>query len=974
MNQVKTSRRRETAFVVAVFTCFALLGWAYGEEAKAAFGFSNLEVSVTGVKKDDPVEAGIHPYAMRTTVEFKTKEVGSELILPDEEPKNVIVDLPPGFIGNPNPVPTCPDALFAKVDQFDPASACPASTAIGVAEIAASFEPAKTVEELYETNKDTGLSPMPVYNLDPPPGVASKFGFIVIKVPVTVEVKVNPNPPYNVIAEVTNISNLVQAFGSKLTLWGNPADESHDDERGVCARTVAPDLCPSGLAEVIPFLTLPANCKPMITTFKGDSWVHPGAFTAPESRAAVNAETPPGPGTPTACEELDFEPEIKAEPTTASAASASGLDFDLHMDNEGLLEPEGRSEATIEKAAVTMPKGVTANTSVSLGLQACSPGDLQKETLQGFPGEGCPQASKIGEVEVETPILEGKLIKGQVYVATPFDNPFDSLLAAYVVIREPELGVFLKLPGKIETDPQTGQLVTKFGEPGAELPQLPFSDFRFNLRGGPRAPLAMPRTCGTYEVKAELTPSSGQPAITKTSSFEVTSGPGGSPCPPANPPLDPGFEAGSDNNKASAFSPFYMRLTRDDLDPDITRLGATLPQGVVAKIAGLGRCGDAEIAAAKAKTGKAELASPSCPQSSEVGRLLAGTGYGDALNYVPGKLYLAGPYNGNPLSILAVVPAVSGPFDLGTVVTRVALDLDRSTAQAKIDPAASDPIPQILQGVPVGIRDLRIYVDRPGFTTTPTGCDVRAVTANVFGSVLATDLQSSASLSQRYQAADCANLSFKPKLRLRLKGGTKRTAHPALSATLTFPYPSGPGGPGANVKRAVVTLPPSEFLDQAHISNPCTRVQYAVDACPAKAKLGVAKAFTPLLDNPLQGAIWFRSNGGERELPDVVADLRGEGFKVDLVGFIDQKRGGIRTTFATVPDVPVTKFTFNLFGGKRGLLVNSENLCRKPRKANYVFLAQNGKRLVTSPAVKTSCGKGKGKKGKGKGGKGKKGR
>jgi hypothetical protein len=263
-----------------------------------------------------------------------------------------------------------------------------------------------------------------------------------------------------------------------------------------------------------------------------------------------------------------------------------------------------------------------------------------------------------------------------------------------------------------------------------------------------------------------------------------------------------------------------------------------------------------------------------------------------------------------------------------------------------------------LQGIPLRLRDLRVNVDRPDFTLNPTSCEPLQTKAAVFG------VQSPFQATSPYRATNCAALKFKPKLTLKMLGGTKRGDHPALKSTLT--YPKGPGY--ANIGRAVVKLPPSEFIDNAHIQSPCTRVQFNANSCPKGSILGNAEAISPLLDEPLKGKVYFRSNGGERLLPDVVADLQGL-FRIVLVGKVDSVKGRIRTTFDQVPDAPVSKFTLNLKGGKQGLLVNNRNLCAKVLKADVQMSGQNGRAHNTRPVVKTSCKKGKGKPKKGKGGK-----
>jgi hypothetical protein len=373
---------------------------------------------------------------------------------------------------------------------------------------------------------------------------------------------------------------------------------------------------------------------------------------------------------------------------------------------------------------------------------------------------------------------------------------------------------------------------------------------------------------------------------------------------------------------------------------------------VTGKLAGLSRCSEAAIAIAKAKTGREEQASPSCPASSEIGTTIAGAGVGGVLTYVPGKLYLGGPFGGDPLSVIAITPAVAGPFDVGTIVVHDALAVDPETAEVKVDGAHSDPIPHILKGIPVKARDLRVFTDRPGFTLNPTSCAEKQAKATLFGSFLdvfnpADDVP--VSLSARYQAASCASLKFKPKLSLKLKGGTKRGAHPAITAKLTYP----PGSGYANTRSAVVTLPHSEFLEQSHIRTVCTRVQFAADRCPPGSIYGKARATTPLLDEPLEGPVYLRSSS--HKLPDMVIALHGL-VDFDLVGRIDSVKARIRTSFEAAPDGPVSSFTVELSAGKKSLLVNSRNLCAHPAKALSVFTAQNGRIYESKPVLGVRCG------------------
>jgi hypothetical protein len=334
----------------------------------------------------------------------------------------------------------------------------------------------------------------------------------------------------------------------------------------------------------------------------------------------------------------------------------------------------------------------------------------------------------------------------------------------------------------------------------------------------------------------------------------------------------------------------------------------------------------------------------------------AGAGAGPSPFYVGGKLYLAGPYKGAPISLVVIIPAVAGPFDLGTVVNRVAANIDPETAQVR---AVADPLPTILAGIPVDTRDLRVNLDRPNFTLAPTSCEPKSVGATVTG----TQGQST-TVSNRFQLGGCNKLKFGPKISLTLKGGTKRSDFPAFKAVVTYPQK----GAYANTAKASVGLPHSEFLEQSHFRTICTRVQFAANACPKGAIYGKARAFTPLLDKPLEGPVYLRSSSNP--LPDLVLDLRGQIHAV-AVGRVDSHNGGIRTRFETVPDAPLSKVIVEMQGGKKGLFVNSRNICKHVNKATVKFTGQNGKVSEERPVLKDSC-KGKGgkkghKKHKGKG-------
>jgi hypothetical protein len=946
---------RRLALILAIAAFSAL--WV-AAPSQADFGFKGLDVTFTAADGSTSMQAGSHPFAVTTDIEFKTEPSPIEVFeTPVEAIRDVIAEQISGLVGNPTATPYCPSADFLNPG----AGTCPPGAALGV----------NTSTVLAPTEAFSGA----VYNLKPPPGVAMKIGFWTSVIPITVELTVNPDPPYNVVAISNEIPNLTYLFSNRLTLWGVPADSRHDGERGRCLSSNA--TCPSNLSPT-PLVTLPRSCQgPLETHFYGDSWEDSGTYLSNELPDLTDTAwvsegvfthddaDPPNPLGMSGCSKLAFKPSITAQPTTKAAASPTGLDFSLNVQDEGLANPseEAIANSDIKKTVVTLPEGMSVNPSIAEGLEVCTQAELARETAFSGGGAGCPEASKIGSVEVETPLLNEN-VNGALYQAAPYENPFNSLIALYIVIKNPTLGIKVVQPLKVEPDPVTGRLTTV----AEDMPQLPFSHFRLHFREGARSPLASPPACGTYNAEATLYPWSGGAPVTTTSAFQIISGPESKPCPTGGlPPFKPGLIAGTINNAAGRFSPFNVRMFRTDSEQEITHFSIKLPPGVIGKLAGIPFCSDAAIAAAKARTGphggREELERPSCPAASEIGHSLVGSGVGSALAYAPGKIYLAGPYHGSAVSLVAITAGVIGPFDIGTVVVRQALKIDPETAEVFIDSTGSDPIPHIIKGVPVHLRDIRAYTDRPNFVLNPTSCERTSTASTLLGSGL--DFGSEVddrpvTVSTPFQAADCAALPFKPRLSLKLKGGTKRGDYPALTAILNM---NGIGEAG--IAKAQVTLPRSEFVAQAHFNTICTRVLFKQGAhpgekCPAGSIYGKVLAETPILDDPLTGPVFLRSS--EHQLPDVVAALHNGQIDVVLVGRVDSVKGRLRNTFEATPDAPVKRVVFKLMGGKKGLFENSTNLCSSTSRAIAAFDGQNGKQWDFNPVVKaTGCKKAKGK-------------
>ncbi|MGE5335800.1 MAG: hypothetical protein ACM3JL_00030 [Nitrososphaerota archaeon] len=840
-------------------------------------------------------------------------------------PRNIVTDLPPGLIGNPLATPRC-----AQQELIN--ATCSGAAQVGVLRI--------------EGNRRQGAEGpyvLPLYNLVPPAGVAAQLGApLPPPVHAAAHVDAGLGAGYGIEAASLGTTAAEGLISVDATIWGLPHDPVHDAERfcPLPGNVEEPEFkggeCPSDAAleaDLRPFLRNPTSCSEAPTaTLAVDAWQAPG--DAVEARY----ESAPMEG----CAAVPFEPGFIATPTATSADAPTGLHVALHLPQP--QDAAGVGEADLRKAVVALPPGLQVNAASADGLAGCAPAQIE---LAGPEPARCPDGSKIGTVKVSTPLLERPL-RGGVYVASPHENPFGSLLALYIAVEDPQTGVVVKLAGKVEADHATGRLTTTFDQ----SPQLPFEDFELDFFAGPRAPLKTPTTCGSFETTAALTPwttPEGEVA-TRASSFQIGSGPGGSACvaSPDQAPHNPGFAAGTLTPQAGAYSPFVLHLSRADGSQEIEGVSTTLPPGLTGRLAGVPYCPDPAIERAATRDGRAELASPDCPAGSRVGTVTVAAGAGADPYEVSGDAYLAGPYRGAPLSLAVVTPAVAGPFDLGTVVVRAALYVDPETARIH---AVAGPIPSMIQGIPLDVRSIALQLDRPRFTLNPTSCDPTAIA----GTALST-LGRGAVLGERFQVGGCAGLPFAPQLALSLEGGTRHGAHPALKAVLT----TQPGE--ANIAGAAVTLPHAEFLEQGHLQNICTRVQFNEGAgngagCPPSSVYGFARAETPLLDRPLEGPVYLRASS--HQLPDLVAALGGQ---VDVVldSRVDSVKGRLRSSFEAVPDAPVSKFTLEMPGGAKGLLVNSTDVCAAPRgrrRAVAFFSGQNGKVFQSRPELKVSCKK-----------------
>jgi hypothetical protein len=915
------------------------------------FGVPDYELAFEGANGAPETQAGSHPFQITNTLMFNqqfAESLAGDQLLPSPVglPKNIEVKLPPGLVGNPTPIPRCTLGQF--LTKLEGGNRCPEQTAVGVA----------TIVVLSPNVGKTGFT-VPLFNLEPGYGEPARFGFFepTTRTPIYLDTSIRSGPgeDYGVTVSSPNTTQLVGLLSSEVTFWGVPGDPRHNNARGwgclerargqsslLFSCTTANQPHPPAL------LISPTECSgaPLESSAMVNSWVPPSNFVTVSPTAPLV--------TLDGCNHLVFGPTLRAEPTTNRASAPSGLELNIGFHDEGLTSAEGVAQSQLKNTVVTLPEGFTINPSAGVGLGGCSEADYARETLESAPGAGCPNDSKLGTVEIETPLLTQK-IDGNIFIAQPYENPFGSLVGLYIVAKNPETGVLVKLAGRVTPNAVTGRLVTTF----ANNPQLPFDRFNFHFREGQQAPLVTPSTCGSYAIEALLTPWS-QPlsAFAETSSFPISSGAGGGACPAGGVPFNPGITAYPINIAASAFSPFYLHLTRSDSDQEISGFSTNLPPGLTGDLTGIQFCPEADIEAARHKTGGQEEANPSCPAASQVGHTLVGTGVGAVLAYVPGKIYLAGSFQGAPFSLVSVTSAVVGPFDLGTVVLRFGLNINPYTAQVSVSPTSSEPIPTIINGIVTHVRDIRIYIDGVGgdnhFTLNPTSCNPLAVS-----STLTSDLGQSATVSSPLQATNCQALKFAPKFAASTSGKTGRARGASLTVKLT--YPNAPQGSQANIARVKVDLPKQLPSRLTTLQKACTAAQFNTNpaGCPAASFIGHAKAVTPLIPVPLEGPAIFVSHGGEA-FPSLIMVLKGYGVTIDLVGSTNISKSGITSsTFKAVPDQPVGSFELTLPEGKYSALAANGNLCTSKLAMPTEFVAQNGAKINEStPIAVTGCSTG----------------
>jgi len=832
-----------------------------------------------------------------------------------ESAENVIFNAPEGVFGNPNAITQCTSVDFA-LDQ------CPSNSQVGLITIYAN----------YEGNPEYLLGTAPIYDLEPGPDTAL-FAFIVptLNIPINIPVAVRTESDYGLRFTVHDISQMTPLASADLTFWGLPSSPGHNSQRFAKGTSGNPAGC-VGLVNTScienptrsslpnnPLTDNPTTCtgQPLITTLEVQTYQDPEHLSKEEDAYPAT----------TGCEKEVFKPVLFASPTTEETDSASGLNVELSAPQ---FEGFAASPSEIKSATVTLPEGFTINPDAADGQTMCTEAEANFNT-EG-PAE-CPDSAKIGTFSIGTPVLNGRL-QGSVYIGEP--KPGDQYRLFEFASG---FGINAKLVGSVKPNAETGQVTAVF----TDLPQAPFEDFQLHLFAGERALMATPIACTIYTVNAVFSP--WDEALSKQISsqfFGLDLGPHGTECPNQIRPFSPSLVAGTSNPAAGAFSSFTLKLNREDGDQFLGKLNFTMPPGLTANLHGITYCPEADIKAAAESPGKTEQIAPSCPASSEIGTSNVAAGPGSHPFHALGKIYMAGPFQGAPLSLVAITPALAGPYDYGTVVVRVALHIDQLDAHVIAD---SETVPEIIGGIPLRMRSIQVNINKPNFMINPTNCSPLSVASEGIG-----DQGTAASFSSPFVAVNCSTLPFAPKLTITELGGHSATKQ-GHEPSLRFDMNTNPGD--ANIKAVTVTLPKAFEIDQEHLGNLCDRAELAKDQCKGKTPIGTVIDETPLLEKPLQGPAYAVSGYGL--LPHVVFILGGQVTVMPQGESTSVNGGELKTVIPTVPDVPIGHFALTLYGGSKGYLANTRSLCTSPAVSKVEIEGQNGKSVSENIAAKTAC-------------------
>ncbi len=893
----------------------------------APFAVQDFSFGVTGLDGAPDTQAGAHPYAVSTSIDFTNEVIRSYLGESYDTPqglKDSVADLPLGLAGSAIAAPRCPVASLEGNLRY----ACPADTRIGDVTLHINL-PGKIASSLAHSSTGTPVSPL--YNLVPEHGHAAEFGFRVgsLFAAHLFASVVHTSMGYVLRTTAPDSGSVFSTPGDPgqdggalsgltLTLFGDP-----EAEDGGVSPEVEPRGAPISAGDLpAPFFTNPSDCSdvPLAATLHVDTWQNQGRYNADgepdfsDPNWLVAKSMLPA---TTGCELLSFNPTFTAAPETTAADSPTGLVTHLAIP-QSPDDDFSLATADLKSATVALPAGLALSPSAADGLQACSDAQFAEESEQPA---ACPEASQVGTVVAHTPVL-GEPLEGQVFLGSPNCSPCSladaqdgSLVRLFLQLRAPDSGIVIKVPGTTSVDSVTGALTASF----PESPQQPVGDLTLTLKGGPRAPLVTPQSCGTFTTNSTLTPwsapESGPPALS-TSSFGI-----GSNCSPG---FSPSATGGMTNNQAGAFSPLDVTVSRTDQEQDLSGVRVTTPPGLLGILKGVERCPEPQASQG------------ACGVGSLIGHVSALVGAGSHPFYAQGgQAFLTGPYKGAPFGLSVVVPAVAGPFNLGNIVVRAAVSVDPHTAQITV---TSDPLPSMVDGIPLQVKTVNVAIDRSSFMFNPTNCEPLSV-----GGMLSSTQGASAAVSSRFQAANCAALPYKPVFNVSTQAHTSK--HEGASLTVKGSFPAG----NANTRSVAVVLPKQLPARLTTIQQACPEATFAANpaSCPAGSDIGIATATTPILATAVSGPAYLVSHGGAA-FPDVVAILQTEGVTVDLVGSVNIKKGITSSDFATVPDAPIGNFTLTLpegpHSGLAAVLPASAkgSLCGTSLNMPFTITGQNG--------------------------------
>jgi uncharacterized repeat protein (TIGR01451 family) len=927
---------------------------------EAAFGFAGWDVWFSNADGSVDTQAGSHPYEATFAVGFNEDAGG---VLAGGEPRNLEVELPPGFFGEPNAVPRC------TREQLD-SEECPADAQVGDALLARSEE--------HVGGSGGYLIRLPIYNVVPPAGVAAQFALKDDGKALYFDAGPRGYGRYALVTRNDNIPT-IEVDSALFTFWGVPPEPSHDPARleysanhNQQAEECDGHGCSSS-APPRPFLTLPTSCgEPQPVTINVTSvWEHPGT-TAQASLLSHNEQDVPTGFT--GCFALAFNPSISFASDTSEGDTPAGLGVNVTMPQESLRVPGTLSEATIKNATVALPAGFVINPGQAAGLQACRRGDVPGgDDLPTHPGEegeperfegppDCPNASKVGTIKIKTPLLEDEAeseLEGDAYVLEQSDeepNLQSNPPTLQLLLAASGDGIDLKLVADVQLNKETGQLTTTL----SRTPGLPFTSFQLQFTGGAQAALATPVQCGTYTTTSDFT-SWASPFIQDafpSSAFQITGGPDGSACVSSPLPFHPEMVAGATTDQAGGYTGFSLLLQRGDGQQRIERLQFKAPPGLSGMLSTVPLCGEPQ-----AQEG-------TCSPSSQIGHTSVASGPGPYPLVLPQPgdpefpIYLTGPYDGAPFGLSIVTPIVAGPFNLGTIVTRARIEIDPRTAQITV---TTEPLPQIVDGVPTDLRLIDSVIDRPGFMFNPTNCDPSSFSGTAWGAPPpgVGGPGATAPIGSRFHVGSCQSLKFAPDFTVTASGKTSRVDGAGLTAKIV--YPSTPPGNNqassqANIASVKVELPRQLPSRLSTLQKACTAAQFDANpaGCPAASVVGHVVVHTPVLPVALEGPAYFVSNGGEA-FPNLIVVLQGEGVTIDLVGDTFISRAGITSsTFKTVPDQPFQSFELTLPEGPYSALTANGNLCASTRavtvKQRVTVRVKGRKKTVTRSVRQTTGG------------------